>query len=66
MATNLQIDDRLISKALQLGGHKTKKEAVTHALKEYIHHIEQYKVLNIFGKIDYEPDYNYKAQRKKK
>jgi len=66
MATNLQIDDRLISKALILGGHKTKREAVTHALKEYIHHIAQYKVLNIFGKIDYEPDYNYKTQRKKK
>lgn len=30
MATNLQIDDRLIKKAVKLGRHKTKKAAVTH------------------------------------
>jgi Arc/MetJ family transcription regulator len=29
MATNLQIDDKLIQKAVKLGGHKTKKGAVT-------------------------------------
>ncbi len=66
MATNLQIDDSLIAKALVLGKHKTKKEAVTCALKDYIQHIEQIKVLNLFGKIDYDPKYNYKAQRNKK
>jgi len=36
MATNLQIDDELITKAVRLGGHKTKKEAVNRALLEYI------------------------------
>lgn len=37
MATNLQIDDKLITKAVTLGGHPTKKAAVTQALIEYIY-----------------------------
>lgn len=41
MATNLQIDDKLILKAVRLGGHKTKKEAVSKALAEYIHQLER-------------------------
>ncbi len=40
LATNLQIDDTLIHKAVKLGGHKTKKAAVTKALVEYIDHLE--------------------------
>jgi len=66
MATNLQIDDELITKAVRLGGHKTKKEAVNQALLEYIQHIEQKKILDLFGKIDYDSDYDYKSQRNKR
>ncbi len=66
MATNLQIDDKLIQTAVQLGGHRTKKEAVTQALITYNQHLQQLKVLNIFGTIEYENDYNYKNQRSKK
>jgi Arc/MetJ family transcription regulator len=63
MATNLQIDDKLINKAVELGRHPTKKEAVTQALTDYIHHIEQEKITALFGSIDYDPAYNYKKQR---
>ena len=66
MATNLQIDDRLIQTAVQLGGHRTKKEAVTQALIEYNQHLQQVKVISLFGTIDYGKDYNYKDQRSKK
>ena len=65
MATNLQIDDRLIVKALKLGGHKTKKAAVTKALIEYIEHMQQSRIVTLFGEIDYDPTYNYKKQRAK-
>ena len=65
MATNLQLDDRLIMKALKLGGHRTKKAAVTQALTEYIHHLEQEKILSLFGTVVYEPGYDYKKQRAK-
>ena len=63
MATNLQLNDKLIEKAVKLGGHKTKKDAVSKALVEYIQNLEQEKILSIFGKIDYDPEYDYKKQR---
>jgi len=63
MATNLQVDDKLIVKAVNLGGHKTKKAAVTQALIEYIEHLEQEKILSVFGTLDYDPKYDYKKQR---
>ncbi|NLX25675.1 MAG: type II toxin-antitoxin system VapB family antitoxin [Lentisphaerae bacterium] len=63
MATNLQLSDSLIQKAVKLGGHKTKKGAVTEALKEYVNHLEQKKIISLFGEIDIDPDYDYKQQR---
>ena len=65
MPTNLQIDDDLIQRALRLGGHKTKKAAVTQALVEYIEHLEQEKILSMFGTVEYESDYDYKKQRRR-
>ena len=63
VATNLQVDDRLIVRALKLGGHKTKKAAVTQALVEYINHLQQQKILSMFGTVNYDPKYDYKKQR---
>ena len=65
VATNLQIDDRLIKKALKLGGHPTKKAAVTQALVDYIHHLEQEKITSMFGSVDYDSKYDYKRQRRR-
>jgi Arc/MetJ family transcription regulator len=65
LATNLQLDDRLIEKAVKLGKHKTKRAAVTQALKEYVEHLEQQKLLTLFGSVDYDPEYDYKKQRKR-
>ena len=36
MATILSLDDRLLQRALRIGGHRTKKATVTEALEEYI------------------------------
>jgi Arc/MetJ family transcription regulator len=63
MATNLQIDDKLITQAVKLGHHRTKKAAVTQALTDYVQHLEQENILSMFGSVDYSPDYNYKKQR---
>jgi Arc/MetJ family transcription regulator len=63
MATNLAIDDRLIEEARKAGGHRTKKEAVTMALEEYIRHRRQRRILKAFGTFDFAPDYDYKAER---
>lgn len=63
MATNLQIDDKLITQAVKLGKHRTKKAAVTRALTDYIHHLEQENILSLFGSVDFEPEYDDKKQR---
>jgi len=63
MPTNLAIDDRLIEKAKRVGNHKTKKEAVTAALDEYIRRRKQLEILNHFGTIDFDPEYDYKKMR---
>jgi Arc/MetJ family transcription regulator len=66
MATNLAIDDRLIDEARAVGGHKTKKEAVTTALHEYIKRHKQRRILDLVDQIAYDPTYDYKAARGRK
>jgi len=65
MATNLAIDDKLIVQALKVGHHKTKKEAVNTALREYIAHKKQTEVIGMFGTVDFDAKYDYKAARKR-
>ena len=65
MATNLQLDDRLIEEAVALGSHRTKKAAVTQALADYIRHLRQEKILDLFGQVDFDRRYDYKRQRAK-
>jgi Arc/MetJ family transcription regulator len=66
MPTNLAIDDNLIEEVRRIGNHKTKKEAVTMALSEYVAHRKRLEILSSFGTIDFDPKYNYKAERKRK
>jgi len=65
MPTNLAIDDQLLDEALRVGGHRTKKDTVNEALAEYIQHRKQAKVVDLFGKIDFDPTYQYKKQRRR-
>lgn len=66
MPTNLAIDDDLLREAQQVGGHRTKKATVNEALREYILHRQQTKVLALFGKIEFERGYDYKKQRRRR
>lgn len=65
MPTNLAIDDALIEEALSIGSHRTKKEAVTAALQEYVQRRRQLALLELFGTVDYDPGYDYKAARRR-
>lgn len=65
MPTNLAIDDELLEEALRVGGHRTKKATVTEALREYIQRRKQLEIVELFGELDFAPDYDYKAQRRK-
>lgn len=66
MATNLAIDEDLLLEAQRIGGHRTKKATVNEALKEYIQRREQAKVIELFGKVEIDPKYDYKKQRRRK
>lgn len=63
MATNLELDDKLIRQAVALGSHRSKKAAVTQALTDYINHLQQEKILDLFGTVDFAPGYDHKRQR---
>jgi len=65
MPTNLAIDDKLIEDARRIGKHRTKREAVNEALREYVQHRQQLKVLDLFHTVDIDPSYDYKKQRKR-
>ncbi|MGQ0538989.1 MAG: type II toxin-antitoxin system VapB family antitoxin [Gemmatimonadaceae bacterium] len=66
MATNLAIDPRLIERALAVSGEKTKKAAVTKALREFIARREQRGLVELFGKVEWNRDYDYKAERSRR
>lgn len=63
MATNLAIDPALIERARELSGERTKKAAVTRALEEYIARHEQRRLGELFGSLEWDPEYDYKAER---
>ncbi len=63
MSTNLSLDPELLEKALEVSGEKTKKAAVTKALKEFISRREQRRILELFGTLEWDEGYNYKKER---
>jgi len=65
MATNLNLDDELIEKAVALGGHRSKKDAVNQALREYVSQLRRIQALDSFGTFEFDPDYDYKQARQR-
>lgn len=66
MATNLALDDALIEQARRAGKHRTKKEAVTSALREYVRRRRQREILDLVGQVPFDDHYDYKALRHRK
>jgi len=61
VATNLSIDDGLLVRAKALGKHRTKREAVEHALREYVERLDASGLgdgspAEMFGSIESDPD----------
>ena len=63
MATNLSIDPDLLARAVELSGEKTKKAAVNRALREFIARREQIRLRELFGKLEWSTDFDYKRER---
>ncbi len=66
MATNLAIDPELLDRALEVGGEKTKKATVNRALQEFIARREQERLLELFGKFDWDDSFDYKRERSRR
>jgi len=65
MATNLAIDQELLAEALEIGKLPTKKATVNEALREFVQRRKQLEAIKMFGKFDFDPDYDYKEGRRK-
>jgi Arc/MetJ family transcription regulator len=63
MSTNLALDPELLDLALEVSGEKTKKAAVTKALREFIARRQQRRLVELFGSLDWDPDFDHKAER---
>jgi Arc/MetJ family transcription regulator len=65
MATNLALDDRLISKAAAMGGHRAKSDAVNAALREYVRRQRRLRILDLEGTVDFRKDWDHKSDRRR-
>ncbi|MGI5090326.1 type II toxin-antitoxin system VapB family antitoxin [Treponema sp. OMZ 305] len=63
MATNLAISETLLETAYKIGGYHSKKETVNTALKEFIQRRQSEELIQMFGQIEYDSDYDYKKMR---
>ncbi len=65
MATNLAIDPKLLERALEVSGERTKKAAVTKALEEFIARRSQKRLLQLMGKLEWNKSFDYKRERRR-
>jgi Arc/MetJ family transcription regulator len=64
MATNLSIDPELLAEAWKIGGFSSKKDTVNQALKEFVQRRKQQEIIELFGNLPFDEDYDYKQGRK--
>ncbi len=64
MRTNVVLDDELVEEARKLTGIKTKRELVNEALRVLIATRRRKSLLEIMGKIEFAPGYDYKEHRR--
>jgi Arc/MetJ family transcription regulator len=64
MPSNLKLDDKLIQEALELGGFRTKQQAVNSAIAEFVQRRRRLRILDLGGKIEFDPLWNYKKMRR--
>ena len=66
MATNLSLDPKLIDRAVEVSGERTKKAAVTRALEEFIARRRQKRLVDLMGKLEWDQSFDYKAERSRR
>ena len=66
MATNLFLDPKLIERAFEVSGERTKKAAVTRALEKFIARRSQKRLVELMGKLEWDKSFDYKAERSRR
>ena len=66
MVINLFLDPDLIDRALEVSGERTKKEAVTRALEEFIARRGQKRLIELMGKLEWDTSFDYKTKRSRR
>ena len=66
MATSVKLDERMVEEAVRLGNFKTKQEAVNVAVSEFVARRNRLRILELGGKIEFRPDWDYKKLRGKR
>jgi Arc/MetJ family transcription regulator len=64
MRTNIDLDDHLVARGLELSGLRTKKDLVNLALSEFVRKSDQLKILELRGKIAWEGDLDLMRQNR--
>jgi len=54
--TNIVLDEKMLEKGKKATGLKTGKAVIDFALKELVRHSNQRRILELFGKVDWEED----------
>ncbi len=64
MPTHLAIGERLLARAVRLGGHRTKRATVNEALEEYIKRRQRLAAIEAFATVEFDPRHDDKRARK--
>jgi hypothetical protein len=63
---NLVINPDLLDRAMRISGEPTKKAIVAEAPQAFIAHREQRRVADLFGKLEWDPSFDHKAERSRR
>ena len=63
MQITLNLNDDLLQETMKLSPDMTIEKAIENALQTYLKQQKRMKIIDLFGTIDYDPDYDYKQQR---
>lgn len=63
MQITLNLNDDLLQEAMKLSPDITIETAIENALQAYLEQQKRLKIIELFGTIDYDLDYDYKQQR---
>lgn len=66
MAEDPAINPALLNRALKVGGEKTKRATVDKALREFIARREQAQMIELFGTLDWNDEFDYRRERSRR